>query len=326
MITREEMDSSSTTVLFNKYFFSSDNISLVQLAGLQYSNYGVYQSDDKKYNEAIEQLKKAYFMYPSERHKFLLKQLLVHQLSNMNYNTVEEVGYLAALCRFNNLNDEDISDKNIQAEFSRVVQTQLINNSDYAKLDSSYLLVTSALEKQNVKNDIAFNYHYELARIGFVTAKDSAYELKHLKAAYQLNPRNADLHTIILAYIGHLLEGKDNPEEVMKLMDQYSQTYTFLDTNTHYSSIRGKCFLELSYRGYSLQNMVSGDRFLKEFEVLADKQKDIKVEPVRVEKTYATAAGAYFKKGNYTKAKQVLKSGLTYAPGSFTLKQMLREF
>src|SRR6185369_10374813 len=42
MISKEEMDTASTTSLFNKYYFSSEDIKLTELAGLQYSNYGIF--------------------------------------------------------------------------------------------------------------------------------------------------------------------------------------------------------------------------------------------------------------------------------------------
>lgn len=44
-----------------------------------------------------------------------------------------------------------------------------------------------------------------------------------------------------------------------------------------------------------------------------------------VERAYGQAAGVYYKKDNYAKAKQLVKAGLIYAPSSFGLQQRLNQ-
>ncbi|HKR07486.1 MAG TPA: hypothetical protein VJY62_22820 [Bacteroidia bacterium] len=326
LISKAEMDTSNTTDLFNKYYFSSENVSLVQLAGLQYSNYGIYYLDEKNYAAAVDELKKAYYLYPSERNKYTLKLALLLQAGNNNYSNMEQVYNLVTLCHYKNLKDDEISDEVIRAEFSRVTQSQLISNSDYAKFDSSYNLISAALTDTALKNVIAFDYHLELARLGLLNSKDTLYELKHLQAAYAINGNNANLQAIILAYFGRIVEKSNDAASILNLVDSYCRKFSFLDNNDQFNAIKANCLLELSYRNYSLNNLAKGDSYIKEFEGLYEKQKNLPISETYVEKAYMTAAGAYFKKGNYAKSKQLIKSGLIVTPGSFGLRQMLTQF
>src|SRR6185369_5848663 len=206
MISKEEMDTASTTSLFNKYYFSSEDIKLTELAGLQYSNYGIFNLEDKNFDSAVDEFKKAFFLFPSERHKFMLKKSLLHVITNNDYDNMQQVYYLVTLCHFNNSNDEDISNEKIKYEFVRITESQLIDNSDYSKFDSSYFLISGALTDSGIRNDIDFAYHYELARLGFLNFKDTLYEISHLEKAYAINPNHANLQSIILGYFGRIVE------------------------------------------------------------------------------------------------------------------------
>jgi hypothetical protein len=325
-ISKEEMDTSQTTALFNKYYFSSENISLMQLAGLQYSNYGVYNLDKKNYPPAVDELKKAYYLYPCERNKYVLKMALLVQIGINDYSNLDQVYNLVTLCHFKNLKDDEISDEGIRSEFSRIIQSQLISNSDYAKFDSSYYLISGALTDSPLKSNIDFDYHYELARLGYLNSKGNEYELMHLEAAYAINSNNANLQSLILGHFGNIVQKSNDVTSIMNVMDSYSAKFNFLEDNTQFNAIKANCLLELSYRNYTINNLTKGDSFIKEFEDLNERQKNLAINETYVEKAYMTAAGVYFKKGNTPKSKQYVKSGLVYAPGSFGLRQMLTQY
>jgi len=326
IIGKTELDTSTTTELFNKYFFSSDNISLTQLAGLQYSNYGVYYLMKKEYENSIPNFIKAFFLYPSDRQRYFLMNNLILLLSKNDYVSMEHVKYLAILCRFNNEGDADISNSVIEEEFNRVINDFLIKRSEYQKLDSAFSIITSSVKDSSLRNDISFNYHYEYSRIGLVGLTDSASELRHLRAAYLINPKNADLQGFVITYFRQLGEKSDDPEYILKLMNNLNSTFIFLKENDLYNSIGAHCYLELSYRSYVMMNTSSGENYLKKFEDLNKPDKLKSLEVRFVEKAYTTAAGVYYKKGNYTKSKSMVQSGLIYAPDSFKLKQMLSQF
>lgn len=327
MISKEEIDTSSTTALFNKYFFASENISLAQLAGLQYYNYGLYHFEEKEFSSSADALKKACYLYPCKRIKFILKYALLSYLNSIQYNTTKEVMELAILCAYNNSSDKDeISNHLIESEFIRIIQSQLIGKADFATFDSSYAIISDAIADTTLKKDIAFDYHYELARIGYQNMKDSVYELQHLQQAYAINPLHLDLRSIILSYMGRCIGKLNDAGDLMKIIDSYSGRFPYLKEDEQFISVKSNCLLELSYQSFTLNNLQKGDNYLKEFETLKGNFKKSAVSGEFVEKAYLTAAGVYFKRSNYQKAKQYIKTGLTYSPESFQLKQMLSQF
>lgn len=326
-ISKQEMDTTTMESLFNKYYFSSEDISIVQLAALQYDNFGLFNIDEKKYEVASVLLRKAYYLYPSDRIKYNLYCSLLLNTGNNNYSKMSQVKDLELLCRYFNSKDEGLSSEILHQEFQRLAQSQLINNSDYTIFDSSFYIISGSIADSGLKNEITFEYHYELARLGFLNYKDSLYEVKHLTGAYNINSNNANLRTLILGYFGRVVEEQsNNPLFIIHFMNSYSKIFPFLDDNQNYNTIKANCLLEQSYRNFSLNDLSKGETFIASFEKLMLEKKEISINSSFVEKAYMTAAGVYFKKNNYTKSKQYVKSGLVYAPESFQLKRMLSQY
>lgn len=326
IISPEEADTASITRLLNIHLFASEDISLLQLAGLQYGNFGIYNSEKKNYRLAIEEFKKATYLYPSDRSRSMLKEALSFEIGNNSYRNMEQVYNLVALCYFNNRNKEDISNEALRVEFQKVIQAQLIDYSDYQKLDSSYSLVMSALEDTAVRNSISFDYNYELARTGLLSSKDSSFELSHFSAAYKANRNNINLQNMILSYLLILTERSNNVSAILSMLRSFGRRFDFLQDNNQYNTVKANCLLEMSFRSYAVNDVLAGDEFIKEFEGLNSLQKELSFSDGFVERAYMTGAGIYYKKGNYALSKQLVKSGLQYAPKSFNLKQMLMQF
>jgi hypothetical protein len=63
----------SIDAVFDKYYFEENaEIDLIQLAGIQYLNEGLIALEEKKHEEAIKDLQKAYYLYPTERAPYTL--------------------------------------------------------------------------------------------------------------------------------------------------------------------------------------------------------------------------------------------------------------
>jgi hypothetical protein len=325
LIGELEYKTHTANQLFDTYYFNSKGLNLKEITGLQYSNYAIYHSDDKKYHEAIFEIKKAYYLNGYERNKYLLKHSLLYYLSNNKYDKKDQVAELSVLCRFNNLSDEDVSNELIKNEFLRLTETQLINNSDYLLYEESYKMVSKEIKDTVLKNEIAFAYHYELGRLGYMNSKEESYEMPHLTEAYRIHPKNANLQSIILSYMERQLKASGDPKEIIKQINTYSKTFDFTNENSAFNSVKANCLLELSYQNFAFSNMAGGDSYLKEFETLMDAKKDTRPNESYIEKAYAFAAGVYYKKGNAAKSRQLLKTGLIYAPDNFGLKLRLKQ-
>ena len=325
LISKSEYENNSANQLFDKYYFSSKGLTLPEVVSLQYSNYSIYNLEEKKYAEATEEIKKAYFLNSYERNKYILKSTLIYNVQNNKYEKKEHILDLALLCRFRIQNDDELSNEFIKNEFLRLTENQLISNSNYKLYDESYKSIIKEVSDTLLNKEISYTYHYELARLGYLNNKDSAYELPNLRAAYKINPKNANLQSIILNYLERELKEKNDPRDVIKLMDQNSKYFDFTNDNNGFNSVKANCILELSYQSFAVNDITKGENYLKEFENLMNTKKETRPNENFIEKAYSFAAGIYYKKGNIAKAKQTLKNGLIYSPDNFGLKLRLNQ-
>jgi len=324
-ISKSEFENSNTEILFNKYYFSSEGISLIQLAGLQYSNFAIYHLDDKKYSKAVSNCLKAQFLYPCQRHEYYLKYALQMELSTGEYSNMDQVRLLGILFRFNNT-DSEISDEVLRQEFNRIINTFLINESNVIKTDSAYGIISANITDTVLKNNIDYIYHYEMSRYSLTDFRDSASIGKHLRMANTINPNNADLHRLIVLYfLKRLQKLQSSPPKALDLMDDLSSTYPFLKEDDTFNSGYAECYLELTYRSFVTMNALEGEKYLAKFEKVDPENKLNLVDTKSIEKAYSTAAGYYFKKGNNAKSKNLILKGLEYIPDSFLLKEMKRQ-
>lgn len=325
LISKEELDQKSASELFNIYYFKNNGLSLIELAGVQYSNYYVYFSEDEKLDDAFEEVKKSYCLLKSEKSKYLLEGVTEYMLSNTEYKTEKDVNNLVILCRINAANKRSVSDEKIRYEYGRIINNQLIKNSDYKLFDRSYQIISEAVKDTSLKNDIDFHYHYELGRLAYTNYKDKDVVMLHFEKAYKANPKHADLQNFIRSYIGGIMEKLNDPVSVSKLIDEYSQKFTFLYTDARINSVKANCYLEQSYQHVSFNEISKGEAFILKFEELMLKNPDAKPTEHFIEKAYSTIASYYYKKGNRSKTREVLKKGIVYAPSNFGLKLRLEQ-
>lgn len=325
MISQEEYAANSANDLFNKYYFLQKGLTIHELAGIQYSNYAVYYSEKSDYEKASLEMKKAYYLAPNERHKYMLVNVLKATVNNEDYKDGKNIDNLTILCRFNKINDKEVTNSNIKNEFERVMHTQLISQSDNGLFERSYNSIKSSISDTVLQKEIAFLYHYELARLGYNNFKDKDYQTEHLSKAYAANKKDMDLQQLIMASLVRQVEINSSVPNIMKLLKEYDEKFDFLTEHAAFNSVKGNCLLELAYQHLMMNEIAKGEKYISEFENLCSKDKDIKASDRFVERAYSTAATYYFKKGNKTKTKQLLKKGIEYAPENFGLKIRLNQ-
>ncbi|HRG52105.1 MAG TPA: hypothetical protein PLL00_04665 [Bacteroidia bacterium] len=325
MITKEELESSSANDLFNKYFFTSENITIMNLAGLQFSNYALYKLELEDLKNANEEAKKAYFIFPNQRNKLVLEAIALSLISKNGYDDLDNVSNLALISNIAKDKQADLSSNVIKEEFSKIVQTQLIKNSDYAKFDKSYQKLMSELTDTTLKKEIGFVYHMELARLGYLGSKSNDEVVQHLHEAYLVNALDANMRALVSAVFEKSISRYNDSQSIMEKADHFAKKFSFFQDSDYYLDMKSRCVLDLAYRSYYLGELSKGDNYLKDFEGMIKKYTSIQPMAEFVERAYGQAASEYFKRGNSVKAKQTVKTGLLYAPNSFGLQQRLAQ-
>ena len=325
LITKEEYESESKNQLFEKYYFETKGLSIQELAAIQYSNYMAYYLENNENEKALDEIKKAYYIHPSERNKYLLQSSLGYCLSNHNYKEANDIRNLTILCRINNCNSKEVSNESIKYEFGRLTQEQLITNSSFDEYTRSFNSVYSCVTDSSLKSDISFHYHYEMARLNGANTKVDVRVVEYLKAAYREKPKHADLRNMIKSYFARGIENENSITIILERMDSFSTAFGFLTGDPQFNSIKANLLLEMAYQRFTLKDAGKGEQYLHTFELLCATDENIKPGERFVEQAYSAAAAYYYKKGNSIKTRQILKAGLKHAPENFGLQLRLNQ-
>ena len=325
VIPQRDYESKPASALFEKYYYSSMPVSLRTLVGIQYANFGMYSLDDRDYLTSAREMKKACYLEDYARNRHLLKYALTLEVGNNNYNDQALVKDLAILCRFNSMNDVDVTDQYILDEFQRLTHHQLIERSDYEKYDESFRDIIASVKDTVLNKKIAFIYHYELARLSLLEPKKDAYVKQHLVSAYLVNPEQAELHNMIISHFSRKIERSNEADKILKLTEEYAESFSFLNALAWFNAVKSNCILQLAYQNFLLANPQKAEALLKDFEAIVAVDKTVEPTEIFVEKAYSEAATYYYKKGNVKRCKEFLKKGLQYAPESFALKMRLNQ-
>lgn len=325
IVSKHEFDTSTVQALVDRYYFSAKAITLKALVGVQYYNYAIYNMEDKNFERASECIKRACFFEPDEKSETNLKFILGGSVQEANYSKQGQVDDLVLLARLHDRDHREVSAEYVLNQFNRILENQLIKSSDYKNCELSYNKLKAEIKDTALINDISFNYHYELARLGFLALKDKEYEMEHLQKAYAIHPGHANLQAIILAYLANGLKENEETKQTLLTLEEYRGNFDFLNSHKQFGSLYASALLERAYENYMLSTLASGDKCLREFELYCEKQKAVEPYSASVEKAYATAAGIYYKRGNTVRSRELLKTGLKYAPENFGLMRRLQQ-
>jgi hypothetical protein len=325
MISEEEFKNKSQNELFEEYFLKDENVSIKQLVGLQYNNLALYKYEDEKYLEAFQLMQKAYLFYPSEGTRFLLKNILLALLSKASYDNDDDIGHFAYLTRFKTDDAGDLSVETISSEFVRITQKQLITKSNFSLYSKSYEQISKSIVDTTLKKEIDFIYNYEYARAILNSGKEENIDL-NIKTIYSIKPEHMEVQTMVSSYVINSLRHHSNPETVLVTLDKFSKQYKFLTATTKIASIYGACYLELAALAYAKNDLVKGDKYLASFENMVKVKDKALVDEFLINKSFAEASAAYYRKGNKSKAKGMITKGLEYAPDSPYLQLRLGQF
>ena len=84
-VTRQEYDTSGVDKIFNQYYLPEKSVGLEELTGLQYLNDALQRCVSEDFLTAFEQIKKAYYLYPSSKMLAVFQFILNTNLYKSNF-------------------------------------------------------------------------------------------------------------------------------------------------------------------------------------------------------------------------------------------------
>ncbi len=320
LIGSVEYSQYSSDVLFDKYYFNEEDISLEQLVGIQYINDGIYKLQEGDLENALSQFDKGYLFYPSDKAAYLSMTTAIGYLTKLN---LEDDNYTELVMKLSRYTNYGITRDHITGEFNKLTSAILYNKGNLDKYETIYNKFNAELEDENIKREISFIFHYEVGRYyfnkGLITKA-----LENIELAYQLQPGNAQSESFLITAIRDKISRVDDAKLIIDLLEGYSNKYPGLSKNPLFYSMLLDSYLFYSELQFRNQKPDEGNDYLTRFEEGFKGKTDLKVKHQFIVRAYASASVYYFVKGYKSKSRTYLIKGLNYVPENSELKQRLQ--
>jgi tetratricopeptide (TPR) repeat protein len=315
VISAQEYATGDTNDLFDKFYYGSrESISLLQLLGLQYLNEGVFNLEEKKYPEALQQIEKGYMFYPSERGGYLFMAAVYEAFKARAEKDLVHAGYLSKLARCEKYG---ITPVMVKGEFARVVDVLLFDKGQKEKLAEYYNQFHATLQDKELANEIKLIYNFENGRLLYNQARFRE-SIPFFKECLEINPNHQETNQIFISAVAQSVKNKSNPE-ILKNLEDYAIRYPMLLQNNIFNEMMGSTYLSAAEIGFKTNQPVEGEKYKSLFETFHKAHDEVSYNTYQIGQAYSAAAVYYFRKGQTSKAKSIIAKGLELSPDNYEL-------
>lgn len=322
LISDADLKSNSTNDLFYHSFYSDSDISLLELAGIQYYNRGIELINKQDFGKALVNLEKSYTLYPGDRTAFLiitcLEQFVRDEVvSHYDQNKEYFVKYV------NYTRREDTREV-MQNHFEKVARELLLNQNDKVHYESFYSYLNENITDSAAVAGIQFiNYFYLGTAEGLKS--NSAKSIAYFTKAVAINPNNLVLQSLVAQVVLQQISryGEIKEENILDSMDHYVQLFPFLSENPTILDIYPHLYLQLAGNHFNRNKGETGGKYISLFESFYKTHPDTELKDELIGWAYGEESSYYIRKGNKAKAKEMLLTGLKYSPDNEHLKTKL---
>jgi tetratricopeptide (TPR) repeat protein len=315
LITAQEYSNRSTDELFDKFFFENqEDITVLELVGLQYYNDAVFLMGKQKNLEAFHQLEKAYLFYPSEKIHYLM---MTAAQSAFAANEKKNLDHAECLGKLSRHKKYGITTEMIQGEYYRVIQDLLFEKGLKEKLKEYHTTLLEHIIDEPLKKDLEYIYQHEQGRLLYNQGRYKE-SLVFLQGCVTLKP--TDQETLNF-YIGCLTQGLKNVSNVDRIreLEAASTKQPTLLENNNFNELLAIAYLLEIRTSFDMNNLAEGEKFKTVFEKFVQAHKEVNYDRFLIGYAYSAAAVYYFRKGQTSKAKAIISKGLEFSPDNYEL-------
>lgn len=322
IITKAELTEKGGEAIFNSNYYSDKEISSKELVGLLYYNAAVENFESKNFKTSVEQLEKAYLLYPCDRIHYLLQVSVLATLETAKNNNkdlaVEDMDMLAKLLLYSSQKQYGSV---VEDEFSGITYRYLINSNKEAEYEKIYNRLISQIEDSTVKSNLSINYYYQRSRAAAIKGNVEQ-SWKFITEAYKLNPLNLDNIDYFQTIFIRQMQTLSNKSEFLNIYNAYLTEYPVLAKDVNVTRIGCYYLVRQAVNSFNQSNYKEGAKALAEFEAFI-KKHSFTPEPNFVGDIYGAAASYYYRKNDIKSCKAILEKGLAVSPDN---EQLVRKY
>lgn len=320
IISDMEFRSSTIDALFEKNYAKDISVSIKELAGLHYNNFGVYKHNKAEYAAALVNFEKAEMLYPDKLIKFLksnaLLNLLNEEHNRKKYNGITLAKYILS-------NDSSSEEVTYSKEYFESVSAELVlNHPDIQAYSAYFNALKPALNPQTSSEILRIYYFFR----GYydVVNYDYGKGLAHLAKAYQYNPQNINTRNLILEAVGKHIVTDRNHRAGIDSLNAYFTKFPFLTNNQTLMSYMEYCYMQSIDSYFTSGDAENGYKLLNDIESFMESHPEFEPNDEYTAVIYQKIGFYYLSRSMYDKAEQVLRKGIRLVPDDAFLKGYLR--
>lgn len=318
-ISREEYNSNSAEDLFHRYFLPAHSVGMKELAGLHYMNDALYRFDAGDLAYAFEQIKKAYYIYPSEKMLAIFRFLHSNMLVATPVTRAEDAMMLVYLSRFP---EDETLVAEVESGFAILSETMLFIEPGVRLYDDLFLFMDTKMEEGSLKSKLSFQYYFNRGKL-YMANYQFEEALGVFRKAYDFNPVHVELQSLIISSITTIFNSSSTGN-FSEVLENYSDEMPLLSTNGKFISLLMMAYLRNSEQSFDFEHEEEGLKYLHRFEELLIRNPDQTFDDERIGNAYSAAAVYYFKKYENERALEFLRRGLEIDPENYELRYRLR--
>lgn len=318
IISQDEFNEHSIDYLFNEHYDSNKNISLTQLAALQYYNKGIFLYNELKYPSSAINFEKAYYLYPSNNIKYLYHAALANYIDSQ---TLDKKYIGSSLAKLLNLNTKNAQVINLSKNFFGIVSNDLV--IEHPKIDEykNYFEDFTYYLSDSIDYDSYSQIYYRI--LGYYDYSKGNYtgSLNWLNYAYISNPENIEVHELIETVSMKYIFTDSQHEKMIDTLEHYFEVFPFLKKKDNFQQYYIYCFSKVIEFNFNINKAEKSLKLLNRLESFLNEENYSSSADKYIENAYSSASIYYIEKRKYHTAMVYINRGKIFVPHSMQLRQ-----
>lgn len=319
IISKSELSKKGIEGAFNEHYYSSSNLSQIDLVGLQYFNNAVENINKQDFRNAVNNLEKSYILSKSDRTLFALNQTLIEIVQEDSFSDFDNMDYFSKLVTY--ARSVSVQDY-VKAKFSLITNDYLVTSNRIDLYDKIYNRLDTDVENKEMKKQIADIYHTNKARY-FIMKQEYENSWSSITKGYKNNPENLETIELMQQLFLELSSKKLRSTDFENYFFPKIKEYPILTKNDKILSMGGFFYAQKIHDQYFYDDKVSGDKTMEELENYL-KQYNYQPNSFIIGISFGEAASYYYRKHDHKKCKAILDRGLEISPGNDDLIRKYR--
>ncbi len=309
--TADEVNKLGEREVYNQYYNSNQEIDLRKLIGLQYYNEAIVNYNDGAHSEkAFNAICKSEKLYSSQKVELFKTEILINALDDMKDASMLNIRYMAEYSNFSWSNQQKV-----KYEYARMLDNQLVSNSNRAFADSSFTYLSKEIKDTLLNKELKEIYYLGMSDY-FSHSYNQTKQFEYAEKAFELSPKNlATQSWYIRSMLNYVTNKYNEDEEVLEQLDHYKNKFEVIGNHNLFQMYYFYALVSASNDYFFDDDEENGIIYFNKAKEVRERMADKEVlDEYEVCVLYADYAAFLYRENRYADAIEILNEGVKVTP------------